>query len=122
MFDMATTSRPFPAAWSGASEASHRTTPRRAAVVDVLMVVAVDAIYLVTFVLAAWLKWSAGVPEWYAKQFADTWLARLPGGFGTSYYAIAVLETTGALGFVVSVLRGEFLRRDRPVFTAALVW
>ncbi len=119
---MDTSSRSFPATGSRASETSRRTPPRRAGVVDVLTVAAIDAIYLVTFVLAAWLKWSAGVPDWFAKQFAGTWLAHLPGGFATSYDAIAVLETTAALGFVVSVVRGEFLRHHRPVFTAALVW
>jgi hypothetical protein len=80
---MTTSSRSFWAAWSGASETSRRTTPRRAALVDNLTVAAIDAIYLVTFGLAAWLKWSAGVPDWYAKQFAGTWLAHLPGGFAT---------------------------------------
>ena len=112
----------MPAAWSRNFETSRRTAPRRAALVDSLTVVAIDAIYLVTFVLAARLKWSAGVPDWFVRQFAGTWLAHLPGGIATSYYAIAVLETTAALGFVVSVSLGEFLRRDRPVFTAALVW
>jgi hypothetical protein len=120
--DMATSSRSFPAAWFGDSETSRRTTQRRAPLVDILTVAAIDAVYLVTFVLAAWLKWSAGVPAWFARQFAGTWLAHLPGGLTTPYYAIAVLETTAALGFVVSVGLGEFLRRDRPVFTAALVW
>jgi hypothetical protein len=119
---MTTSSRPMPAAWSRNSETLLRTTPRRAALVDILTVAAIDAIYLVTFVLAARLKWSAGVPDWFARQFAGTWLAHLPGGPATPYYAIAVLETTAAVGFVVSVSLGEFLHRDRPVFIAALVW
>lgn len=118
---MATSFRPFPA-WARDSESSRRTASRRATLVDILTVAAIDAAYLVTFVLAAWLKWSAGLPGWFAKQFAGTWLAHLPGGLATSFYAVAVLETTAALGFLVSVVRGEFLRRDRPVFTAALVW
>jgi hypothetical protein len=112
----------MPAAWARNSETSRRTTPRRAALVDILTVAAIDAIYLVTFVLAARLKWSAGVPDWFARQFAGTWIAHLPGGPATPYYAMAVLETTAAAGFVVSVSLGEFLRRDRPVFIAALVW
>jgi len=120
--DMTSPSRPMPAAWSRYAEASRRTTPRCAALVDILTVAAIDANYVITFGLAAWVKWSAGVPEWFARQFADSWLAYLPDGISTSYYAIAVLETTAALGFIVSIGRGELLRRDRPVFTAALVW
>jgi hypothetical protein len=112
----------MPAAWSRNSETARRTTPRRAALVDILTVVAIDAVYLITFGLAAWLKWSAGVPDWFASQFAGTWLAYLPDGISTSYYAIAVLETTAALGFIVSIGCGEILRRERPVFTAAVVW
>ncbi len=112
----------MPAAWSRNSKTSRRTTPRHAPLVDIFTVAAIDAVYLVTFVLAAWLKWSAGIPEWFVRQLAGSWLAYLPDGISTSYYAIAVFETIAALGFIVSIGRGEFLRHERPVFTAALVW
>ncbi len=49
------------------------------------------------------------MPDWFLKQFGPTWFAGLPGGLPAVYYFLAVLESIALLGFVVSLLRGEFL-------------
>lgn len=72
-------------------------------------VLAIQLFFGTTFLLAAWLKCSAGIPDWFLQQFGATWLAALPGGLPAVYYFLALLESIALLGFVVSLLRGEFL-------------
>ena len=83
---------------------------------------AIEAIYLITFGLAAWLKWTQGVPEWFVKQFGATWLAAMPLGLSGAYYFLAVLETTAFLGFLFSSLRLEWLRGERVLMRLSLTF
>ncbi|MFN8471184.1 MAG: hypothetical protein U0822_03095 [Anaerolineae bacterium] len=69
------------------------------------------AIYLVfaqTFFLSSWSKWtSGGVPDYMAKQFASTILARFP-GIGPAYYFLALMEGITFILVVISFFRGEW--------------
>jgi len=71
-------------------------------------------IYISTFGLAALGKlvpFHGQAPDWFQKQFADTFLNAFPGALTIQYYAIAALETLVTLGFIFSLLRGEFMLR-----------
>lgn len=77
-------------------------------------VIAIQLMLLSIFVIEAREKWmTGGAPEWFTRQFANTWLAGLPGGLDFSWYLIAVVETLIALATTVSIGRGEFLGRPR---------
>lgn len=93
-----------------------------AALLTSAKVVAIQLFFGVTFYLAAWLKWSQGMPEWFVKQFQPTWLAHAPGGLPAAFYFLAVLETLGFLGCVASVLRGEFLAKEKPLLRLTLTF
>lgn len=74
------------------------------------------AVYIPIFGLAAWTKFSGGMPDWFVTQFHDTLLALLPGGLVVSFYFIAFLEATTTLVFVTSLARREFLQDRSPKF------
>lgn len=57
---------------------------------------------------------SGGVPGWFTEQFGKTMLATFP-GLSPSYYALAILESLGALLALASLLRGEPFRAASPV-------
>ena len=82
----------------------------------------IELFYLMTFGLAAWLKWSQGVPEWFLKQFGGTWLAHAPLGLEGSFYFIAILETLAFFGFFCSLLRLEWLRAEPLLLRGSLVF
>ncbi len=85
--------------------------------------IAIQMMLLSIFGVEASEKWFAGgTPQWFTKEFADTWLVGLPGGLDFSWYLIAFLETLIAASALISILRGEFLvRRDQIVLRAALL-
>lgn len=86
-------------------------------------ILAIQFFFGTTFFLAARLKWSAGVPDWFLEQFGATWLARLPGGLAAVYYFLATLESVALLGIVVSLLRGEFFpRKAKRILKSTLVY
>lgn len=85
-------------------------------------ILAIQFFFGTTFFLAAWLKWSAGVPIPFLKQFGGTWLAHFPGGLSAVYYLLAVIETVALLGLVLSFLRGEFLAsKTKPILKLTLI-
>ncbi|MDQ2659182.1 MAG: hypothetical protein M3Y03_02055 [Verrucomicrobiota bacterium] len=85
-------------------------------------ILAIQLFFLTTFLLAALIKWSAGVTPGFLQQFGATWLARLPGGLPAVYFFLATMETIVVLGFAASLLTGEFLvGKAKPLLKLALV-
>lgn len=71
---------------------------------------AIIFIYVLLFGTAAYDKWkSLSTPEWFIKQFENTFVRRLPGGASLGYWLIATLEALLALGFLISVFNFAFL-------------
>ena len=72
-------------------------------------------LYLTTFGLAALTKLSpllkgwTGAPEWFQKQFGETFLNAFPGALTLNFYFIALVETAVTVLFVLSLIRREFL-------------
>lgn len=56
-----------------------------------------------------------GVPEWFTGKFSETFLASFP-GLTLSFYSIAGLEALAALLAILSILKGEFLKKSAPLF------
>ncbi len=83
---------------------------------------AIQLFFAMTFGLAAWLKWSQGVPEWFVKQFQPTWLAHAPGGLASTFYFLAALESAAFLGCVASILSGEFFRKNKTILRGTLTF
>lgn len=84
-----------------------------------LKLLAISFLYLATFGLAALEKFrGGGVPEWFEKQFAATFLPKLPGGLTAAYFTIAILEGVIALLVLTSLVRLEFFE-TAPLF---LTW
>jgi hypothetical protein len=82
---------------------------------------AIYFIFLQTFILEAGGKWlGGGVPDWFAKQFGPSIMAKFP-GLAPSFYGIACLETTVAVLFLASAVKGEFLPgRAKPMLKLAI--
>lgn len=95
---------------------------RKSELYEALPWLAIELFYLCTYGLAAWLKWSQGVPDWFVKQFSPTWLANAPGGLTLAYYFLASLETVAFCGFLLSLVRLEWLRGTAPVLRSSLVF
>lgn len=71
---------------------------------------AIIFIYLVLFGTAAFDKWrTLSTPEWFVKQFANTIIAKLPGGAAAGYWFIASLEVILAVCFVLAIFNFLFL-------------
>jgi hypothetical protein len=71
---------------------------------------AIIFIYVVLFGTAAWDKWKTlSTPEWFTKQFANTVVARIPGGAVVGYWTIASLEALLTVGFVLAIFDFMFL-------------
>lgn len=85
-------------------------------------VLAIQLLFGTTFFLSASLKWSGGMPAWFAQQFQETWLARAPGGLSAVFYFLAVLETIGLLGCGASMARLECLRPSKTILQWTLVF
>ncbi len=85
--------------------------------------IAIQTMLLSIFGFEAAEKWlEGGTPQWFTKEFAETWLVGLPGGLDFSWYLIAFLESVIAVSALISILRFEFLvRRDQIVLRSALL-
>ena len=65
---------------------------------------AIIFIYTLLFGTAAFDKWKTlSTPEWFIKQFDNTFIKKLPGGASVGYWVIALIEGLLALAFIVSV-------------------
>lgn len=71
--------------------------------IEVIRNFAIIFIYVVLFGTAAFDKWKAlSTPEWFVKQFANTFIGNLPGGASAGYWVIASLEAALTLSFVLA--------------------
>lgn len=71
---------------------------------------AIIFIYAILFATAAYEKWkSLSTPDWFTKQFSNTFVSRLPGGAALGYWLIAVFEAALTLGFVISIFNFAWL-------------
>lgn len=65
---------------------------------------AIIFIYVLLFGTAAFDKWkSLATPEWFSKQFENTFISRLPGGASLGYWFIASLEVVLTVVFLISI-------------------
>lgn len=65
---------------------------------------AIIFIYVLLFGTASYDKWKTlSTPDWFIKQFDNTFVKRLPGGAKLGYWVIASLEALLTLVFVISV-------------------
>lgn len=82
-----------------------------------LKFIAVQLLLIVTFGLASLEKWTAReIPGDFIDQFADTWLNGFPGGLFLSFYAIATLEVTAFVMFIISICRAEWLAGINKIY------
>lgn len=64
---------------------------------------AIIFIYAVLFGTAAYDKWKTlAMPDWFSKQFENTFIKRLPGGASVGYWFIAAFEAVLTIAFVIS--------------------
>lgn len=71
---------------------------------------AIIFIYALLFGTAAYDKWKTlSTPEWFSKQFENTFVSKLPGGASLGYWFIASFEALLALGFVISIFNFALL-------------
>lgn len=65
---------------------------------------AIIFIYAVLFGTAAYDKWkSLSTPEWFIKQFENTFISRLPGGARAGYWVIGTFEALLTILFLISI-------------------
>lgn len=75
-----------------------------------LISVAISLLYLALWGTAAYGKWSSlKTPDWFLKQFENTFFAKLPGGVAGSYWAIGCAELALALIFLASLFSASLL-------------
>jgi len=78
--------------------------------IQVIRNLAIILMYILLFGTAAFEKWKTlSTPEWFSKQFANTCIAKLPGGASVGYWIIATLEALLSLGFFLSVFNFALL-------------
>jgi hypothetical protein len=71
--------------------------------IEVIRNFAIIFIYIVLFGTAAFDKWKTlSTPEWFIKQFANTFIARLPGGASVGYWIIASFEAALTVCFMLA--------------------
>lgn len=71
---------------------------------------AIIFIYVVLFGTAAFDKWkSLSTPEWFGKQFENTFINKLPGKASVGYWLIAIFEALLTLLFIFSIFNFGFL-------------
>jgi hypothetical protein len=71
---------------------------------------AIIFIYVLLLGTAAFDKWKTlSTPEWFNKQFENTFINRLPGKASIGYWLIASLEALLTLLFIVSVFNFALL-------------
>jgi hypothetical protein len=64
---------------------------------------AIIFIYAVLLGTSTYDKWkSLSTPDWFKKQFENTFIAKLPGGASVGYWFIATFEALLTLAFVMS--------------------
>lgn len=82
-------------------------------------------VYISTFGLASFEKFKTFpnyAPAWFQKQFEETILNVFSSAMTVQYYMIATLEGVITLGFVLSLLRKEFLpRQSKRLLLGSLV-
>lgn len=90
---------------------------------DSLKLIPVYLLFLATFGQASLEKFlSGGVPDWFRKQFENTFLNAFPGALSIQYYLIAVLEAAVVVAFLLSAAHLEFVAGSpRDVLKLALV-
>lgn len=65
---------------------------------------AIIFIYVLLFGTAAFDKWkSLSTPDWFIKQFENTFVRKLPGGASVGYWFIATFEALLAIVFLISI-------------------
>lgn len=71
---------------------------------------AISFIFTVLFGTAAAGKFKTlSTPDWFVKQFENTFIARLPGGARLGYWKIAVFELLLTIAFIGSFFAPELL-------------
>ncbi len=84
-----------------------------------MMRLAVTLLFAVMFTLAGADKWLAGTaPSWFVEQFKATPLSVFPQT--PLFLSLALAESLLALGAIVSLLRGEWLRTQAPLLKVVL--
>lgn len=82
-----------------------------------LKFIAVQLLYIITFGLTSYTKWTAsGVPKSFIERFSNTILAVLPAGMFVSFYIIAIAETFALVLFLISVFKLEWLHESRKIY------
>ena len=71
---------------------------------------AIIFIYVVLLGTSSFDKWkSLSTPEWFIKQFANSFIAKLPGGATAGYWFIAALEAALTICFLLAIFNFMFL-------------
>lgn len=71
---------------------------------------AIIFIYALLLGTAAFDKWKTlSTPEWFSKQFENTFINRLPGKASVGYWLIATAEALLTLAFVISIFNFAIL-------------
>ncbi|MEX0905743.1 MAG: hypothetical protein WD604_17565 [Balneolaceae bacterium] len=82
-----------------------------------LKFIAIQLLLIVTFGLASLFKWTASeIPADFIVQFGNTWLNLLPGGLFFPFYAVATLETTAFVLFIISISKTEWLAISNKIY------
>lgn len=80
-----------------------------------LIISAIYFAFLSTFLTAALQKWKSGVPDWFIKQFENTFIPKLPGGTAFGFWMITALESAVAVILIISLAMGEWFA-EAPKF------
>ena len=71
---------------------------------------AIIFIYTLLFGTSAFEKWkSLSTPEWFSKQFENTFISRLPGKASVGYWFISIAEALLTLAFIISIFNFSLL-------------
>ena len=78
--------------------------------IPMLIHFAIIFIYVLLFGTAAIDKWKTlSTPEWFCKQFENTFINRLPGKANVGYWLIASLELVITLAFIAAIFNFAIL-------------
>ncbi len=83
---------------------------------------AIILIHLMLFATAGLDKFkSLKTPEWFVKPFANTLIAKMPGGAAAGYWMIAIFELALTAMFLAALVRLEFVTGNaHPILSIAL--
>ena len=83
---------------------------------------AITLIHLMLFATAGFDKFkSLQTPEWFVKPFANTFIAKLPGGAAAGYWAIGIFELALSAMFLAALVRLEFVAgNDHQILSLGL--